>query len=175
MSNIIVRDAKVSDAPRLLEIYSYYVEQTAVSFEIETPSLSEFEHRISEKQARYAYLVIEEDGTVVGYSYAGTFIARAAYDHSCELTIYLDRTCKGKGYGRMLYEALFPKLRNRGIRNLYACIADPVGEEDEYLTRDSEHFHEHMGFVKVGTFHECGRKFGRYYNMIWMERLVPED
>ena len=58
-----------------------------------------------------------------------------------------------------------------GILNVYACIADPV-EEDEYLTRSSEQFHRHLGFVKVGDFHLCGYKFGRWYNVIWMEKMI---
>ena len=58
-----------------------------------------------------------------------------------------------------------------GILNVYACIADPV-EDDEYLTRNSEQFHRHLGFVKVGDFHLCGYKFGRWYNVIWMEKMI---
>lgn len=71
----------------------------------------------------------------------------------------------------MLYEALEEKLKAQGIRNLYACIADPIGE-DPYLTKDSEQFHRHLGFIKVGEFHRCGYKFGRWYNMIWMEKII---
>ena len=89
------------------------------------------------------------------------------------MTIYLDKDVKGKGYGRRLYEALEQELKSRGFRNLYACIGDPI-EEDEYLTRDSEHFHAHLGYTKVGTFHKCGYKFGRWYNMIWMEKIIGE-
>jgi phosphinothricin acetyltransferase len=59
------------------------------------------------------------------------------------------------------------------VLNLYACVADPV-TEDEYLTGNSERFHQHLGFNKVGEFHKCGYKFGRWYNMIWMEKIVGE-
>ena len=52
-----------------------------------------------------------------------------------------------------------------------ACIADPI-TEDEYLTKNSEQFHQHLGFVKVGEFHRCACKFGRWYNMIWMEKFI---
>ena len=58
-----------------------------------------------------------------------------------------------------------------GILNLYACIASPI-EEDEYLTANSEQFHAHLGFEKVGEFHRCGYKYGRWYNMIWMEKII---
>ena len=166
-----IRSAKTEDAERLLEIYAYYVENTAISFEYEVPSLQEFKQRIEHTLEKYPYLVLTEDGVIRGYAYAGVFKARAAYDHCCEMTIYLDHESKGKGYGRALYEALEKELADMGIKNLYACIGDPI-EEDEYLTKDSERFHKHMGYEKVGEFHRCGYKFDRWYNMIWMEKII---
>ena len=168
---MLIRSVKLEDAERLLEIYSYYVENTAISFEYVTPSLEEFRERITTITKKYPYLVLEEEGVIMGYSYAGVFKGRAAYDHCCETTIYLDRDSKGKGYGRALYEALENALKEIGIKNLYACIGDPE-TEDEYLTKNSEHFHSHMGYTKVGEFHKCGYKFGRWYNMIWMEKMI---
>jgi GNAT superfamily N-acetyltransferase len=70
------------------------------------PSLDEFAARIASTLEKYPYLVIEDCGVIVGYAYAGTFKDRAAYDRSCELSIYLDRGSQGKGYGRALYEEL---------------------------------------------------------------------
>ena len=169
----MIRSATEKDAGRLLEIYAYYVENTAISFEYETPGLEEFKTRIVNTLQKYPYLVIEEDGVIKGYAYAGVFKGRAAYDHCCEMSIYLDHDSKGKGYGRALYEKLEEALRERGIINLYACIGDPE-VEDEYLTKNSERFHKHMGYTKVGEFHKCGYKFGRWYNMIWMEKMLGE-
>ena len=60
-----------------------------------------------------------------------------------------------------------------GILNMYACIGYPA-EEDEYLTKNSADFHSHIGFTQVGEFHKCGYKFGRWYNMIWMEKVIGE-
>ena len=168
-----IRNATKADAARLLEIYSYYVENTAISFEYHVPSLGEFTDRIVNTLQKFPYLVAEEQGVVQGYAYAGPFKERAAYDRSCELSIYLARDAKGRGYGRKLYEALEVALKDKGILNLYACIGDPI-TEDEYLTKNSEQFHQHLGFVKVGTFHKCGYKFGRWYNMIWMEKIIGE-
>ena len=169
----MIRSATKEDAGRLLEIYAYYVRDTAVTFEYDVPSPSEFEGRIAATLERYPYLVLEEDGIIRGYAYAGVFKDRAAYSRSCETTVYVERGSRGRGFGRALYEALEQALRERGILNMYACIGDPV-EEDEYLTRDSERFHQRMGFSKVGTFHRCGFKFGRWYNMIWMEKIIGE-
>ena len=168
-----IREAREEDTERLLEIYAFYVENTAITFEYDIPTLENFRDRIRRIREKYPYLVLEENGMIRGYAYARAFVGRAAYNHSCEVTIYLDAAFKGKGYGRVLYEKLEAALKEQGILNLYACIGDPV-EEDEYLTRNSEQFHQHMGYTKVGTFHKCGYKFGRWYNMIWMEKIIGE-
>lgn len=172
-TKMLIRSALPDDAGRILEIYSYYIENTAITFEIDVPSPDELKKRITKTLARYPYLVLEEDGRIEGYTYAGVFYDRAAYDHSCEVTIYLDRNSHGKGYGRLLYGELEKELKARGIINLYACIADPV-VEDEHLTSNSEQFHAHLGYVKNGEFHKCGYKFGRWYNMIYMEKIIGE-
>ncbi len=157
--------------PRLLEIYSYYVQHTAISFEYTTPTQEEFCRRMRHIMSRYPYLVAEVDGTVQGYAYAGAFVGRAAYDWSCELTIYLARDARKMGLGRQLYTALEQRLAQMGVLNLYACIGWPEAE-DEYLTRNSAQFHEHLGFTLAGTFRRCGYKFGRWYDMVWMEKLL---
>ncbi|MCI8610224.1 MAG: GNAT family N-acetyltransferase [Firmicutes bacterium] len=171
MNNIIIRDALIEDAPQILEIYSYYVENTAITFEYDVPTLSEFQNRIRKTTERYPYFVIEQDGIIQGYAYAGPFVGRTAYDWSCELTIYLNHAAKKCGLGRKLYEALEDRLKEMGILNLYACIAFPMAE-DEYLDKNSADFHSHLGFKKVGEFHKCGYKFGRWYHMIWMEKVI---
>ena len=109
----------------------------------------------------------------MGYAYARPFVGRKAYSHSAEVTIYIDHNVKKHGYGRRLYEALEEKLKAQGILNLYACIGYPE-TEDEYLTRNSAEFHAHLGFETVGRFRKCGYKFGRWYDMIWMEKMIGE-
>lgn len=173
MENVRIRKAALDDARRLLEIYAYYVTETAITFEYDVPSLEEFRNRIAATLSQYPYLVLEKEGRIMGYAYAGAFVGRAAYSRSCEMTIYLDHMIRGKGFGRMLYEALEAQLKHRGILNLYACIGDPL-TEDKYLTKNSECFHSHLGYRKVGEFHKCGYKFGRWYNMIWMEKIIGE-
>ncbi len=170
---ILVRDVKPEDAVKLLDIYSYYVERTAISFENETPSLAEFENRISSITEHYPYLVIEKDGSVEGYAYAHLFVGREAYSYSAEMTIYLDSDSRGKGLGRILYGELESRLKTMGITNLYACIG-VTEKEDKYLTNNSRDFHSHIGYKTVGVFSKCGRKFGRWYDMIWMEKCIAE-
>ena len=173
MSEISIRNASLADAPRILEIYSYSVERTVITFEYTVPSLSEFEGRMRRTMEKYPYLVIEKNGRIEGYAYAGPFVGRAAYDWACELTIYLDHNAQKCGMGRMLYEALADRLKAMGILNLYACIGHPQ-VEDEYLTKNSAQFHEHLGFTLCGTFKNCGYKFGRWYDMVWMEKIIGE-
>lgn len=169
--NLIIRDAKVEDAAHLLEIYSYYVKNTAITFEYDVPTIGDFRYRMKRTMEKYPYLVIEVDGIIRGYAYAGAFGGRAAYNWSCEMTIYLDFHWQKQGLGKKLYETLENALKEMGIQNLYACIGYPE-TEDEYLTTNSADFHAHLGFTEAGRFHQCGYKFGRWYDMIWMEKVV---
>ena len=168
-----IRTATMADVPRLVEIYGYYVENTAISFEYDIPSVEEFGNRVQKTLKNYPYLVVEEDGKVWGFVYGDAFVGRAAYRYSCELTIYLDYEARGRGYGRKLYETMEELLKAQGILNLYVCVADPI-VEDEYLTKNSERFHTRLGFSKIGVFHKCGYKFNRWYNIIWMEKIIGE-
>ena len=161
MSETKIRNVVINDAERLLEIYSYYVTDTAISFEYTVPSLAEFQSRIKRITEKYPYLVVEKDGQIQGYAYAHPFVEREAYDWCCETTIYLDKNAMKCGLGRMLYEALEARLKEMGIINLYACIAR-TDKKDEYLNNNSPEFHEHLGYKTVGEFRKCGYKFGRW-------------
>lgn len=184
MSYITIRQATREDIKDILEIYGYYTLNTAISFEYETPTLEEFTKRFENISSKFPYLVAvaenEENGhpqeskeKIVGYAYGNTLIARAAYDYCAELTIYLDPDMRKCGIGKMLYTELEKQLAEQGIKNLYACVGSPI-EEDEYLTNNSEQFHEYLGFKRNGLFYKCGYKFGRWYNMIWMEKIIGE-
>ena len=161
---VTIREADAADAARLLEIYAYYVQNTAITFEYDVPSLSEFQRRIRNTKRRYPYLVIERDGVIRGYAYAGPFVGRAAYDWSCELSIYLDREYRGDGLGRRLYGMLMEILKLQGVRNVYGCVTIPNPR--------SERLHGSMGFEKLGTFHHTGCKNGRWVDVAWYERQI---
>lgn len=171
---ITIRSVTEADAEALLEIYAPYVEHTAITFEYEIPSAEEFRERIRQTQKKYPYLAAEENGRIVGYAYAGMFHDRAAYDWAVETSIYVAEQKKRMGIGKQLHEALEEALKSQGILNMNACIAYPQGEEDDYLTKDSERFHARLGYRMVGRFHQCGYKFRRWYDMIWMEKLIGE-
>lgn len=167
-----IRSASPDDAAALLEIYRPYVEETAVTFDYEAPSPDEFRARITGLLEKYPYLVAEEDGVPVAYAYAGPLSRRAAYQWSAETSIYVRQDFRRKGCGRALYESLEEACRRGGIRNLYACVTFPTADDDEHISPDSIRFHESMGFRTIGHFTKCGLKFGRWYDVIWMEKLI---
>lgn len=173
MENLIVRSATEEDAEVLSEIYSYYVENTAISFEYTAPDEEEFRKRIKNTLLKYPYLVLEKDGEIMGYAYAGPFKTREAYKYSVELSLYLKNGVQKRGYGRILLTALEESLKEMGYQNSNACIAF-TETGDEYLNNNSMEFHRHMGYTFVGVFHKCAYKFGRWYDMIWMEKLIGE-
>ncbi len=169
--NLHIRAAKTSDAEALLAIYKPYIENTAITFEYDIPSVDEFANRIKTTLEKYPYIVAELDGKIVGYAYAGIFKGRKAYDWSVETSIYVELINHGNCIGRLLYEKLEEILKMQGITNVNACIAY-TEHEDEHLHNDSIHFHKKLGYKTVGIFHKCAYKFDKWYDMIWMEKCI---
>ena len=173
VDDISIRFAKPEDAKELLKIYAYYVTDTAISFETEVPSEEEFKLRIEEVLKSYPYIVACKDDEILGYAYLHSFVGRKAYELSAETTIYLNPDKKKMGIGKKLYSVLEDIAKEQNITNLYSCIGY-VDKEDEYLNNNSVQFHEHIGFRMVGKFENCGHKFGRWYHMVWMEKIIGE-
>lgn len=171
---IKIRKAIPEDAAALLAIYAPYVESTAITFEYDVPTVEEFRRRIVDICDRYPYLVAEDEtGRPIGYAYANSFKERAAYQWSVETSLYVDKKYHRQGIGRCLHDELEAALRQQGILNMNACISY-IDSEDEYLSQDSVRFHSRLGYKQVAHFHQCGRKFGRWYDMIWMEKMIGE-
>ena len=95
----MIRIAREADSTALAEIYGWYVENTAVSFEYEAPAAEEFAERIRETLQTHPYLVFEEEGELLGFAYAHPLIRRAACDWAVEVSIYIRRDARGKGIG----------------------------------------------------------------------------
>ena len=161
------------DAEKLLAIYAPYVKNTAVSFEYAVPTAEEFRQRIENTLEKYPYITAEIDGETVGYAYASLFKSRPAYARAVETSIYVRKDRHGEGIGRALYEALEAALKMQNILNANACIVYSE-TESELLTKDSMRFHEKMGYRLAGHFSDCGYKFGRWFDMIWMEKHLGE-
>ena len=168
----MIRFAKEADLPQILEIYGPYVLGTAVSFEYTVPSLEEFTQRFRDITRQFPWLVWEENGKILGYTYGSLPFARAAYRWCAASSIYLAPSIQGKGIGRKLYTALEDLLRQQGYWKTYAIItSDNPG---------SLRFHEKVGFRFLAEFPDCGFKFGNFYNVVWMEKLlnpgeIPQD
>ena len=173
MERVRLRTARVSDAAALLAIYAPYVRETAITFEYDVPDEREFAARIRHVLEKFPYLVAEADGKIVGYAYAGAFHPRAAYQWCAEMSVYVKRDARRMGIGKLLYAAMEEILHMQRLTNVEACIAMP-NEPDEHLTLDSVRFHERMGYRMVGEFRQCGFKFGRWYNMVWMEKFIGD-
>lgn len=162
-----IRPATIADAPSLLEIYRPYVESTTVSFELETPSRSEFVSRIEKAQSKWSWLVAERDDEIVGYAYGTEHRARAAYARSVETSAYVASSHHRQGIARALYLELLDVLRGKGYANAYAGITLP--------NPASVGLHQSLGFEAIGTFPRVGYKFGEWRDVFWLHRPIDSD
>jgi len=123
--------------------------------------------RIATAQQTHAFLVLEEDGRVLGYAYAASVKARAAYDWSCEVSVYLDPAAGRRGGGRALYEALFERLAARGYRQAIAGMTQP--------NEASAGLHRALGFEPIGVQRRIGWKNGAWHDVAWVQRSLTDD
>ena len=161
-----IRTVQVSDAQAILKVYAPFITDTCISFEYVVPSMEEFTQRIASISAEYPYIVLEEDGVIVGYAYAHRYLERVAYSWDVEVTIYLAPRVQGKGLGVVLYDALEKLLALQNIKNLYSCI-----------TGDNVHsieMHRSMGYELIGTFPKAGFKHDRWLDVVWMAKAIGE-
>ena len=164
---IEIRNAQVEDAANLVAIYAPYVEKTAITFETQVPTVEDFENRIKKTMKKFPYLVAIEEGQIVGYAYASTYYARAAYDWTVELSVYIQKEARGKGVGTLLYTALEEELTARGFKNFLACIALP--------NPASIALHEKRGYEQVAHFKKVGYKFGTWHDIVWLQKSLVGD
>jgi phosphinothricin acetyltransferase len=166
-SSVVLRPAVPSDAEALLALYRPIVLETAISFEIDPPSVEEFRQRIETTTARWAWLVAEHDSEPVAYAYASAHRTRAAYRWSVETSICVGSAHRGRGLGTMLYEELLRTIADLGYCNAYAAIALP---NDASIA-----LHRRVGFEHIGVFRNVGRKFGRWHDVSWWQRKLRDE
>ncbi|NQK66675.1 N-acetyltransferase [Streptococcus suis] len=164
---IVIRNAQVEDAANLVAIYAPYVEKTAITFETQVPAVEDFANRIEKTLKKFPYLVAVEEGQIVGYAYASTYYARAAYDWTVEMSVYVQKEARGKGIGTLLYTALEEELTARGFKNFLACIALP--------NPASIALHEKRGYQQVAHFKKVGYKFGTWHDIVWLQKSLVGD
>src|SRR5579863_684927 len=148
----------------LLDIYRPYVVETPVSFETSVPDVSQFAARIQKALAGWQWLVAEMDGKCVGYAYASSHRERAAYRWSIEVSAYVPPAFQRRGIGRLLYDDLLADAARKGFCNAYAGITMP--------NEASIALHRRAGFETIGVFRAVGRKFGRWHDVLWVQRKL---
>lgn len=162
-----IRKACTADIPAMLKIYAPYVENTSISFEYTVPSESEFAQRFEEHVVMYPWLVYEENGEVLGYAYAGRPFARMAYSWCAEISVYVSMESRGRGIGKHLYAEVERILKMQGVEVIYAII---TGENEASLR-----FHEALGYKYTAKYEKCGFKFGKWYDVYWLEKRIGDE
>ena len=169
----MIRQALISDAQGIVEIYNHYVMNSIATFEEETVSVDEIQNRIEETQGNgLPWIVAEEfcntsqEAKVIGYAYAGKWKGRCAYRFSVEVTVYLAPNIEGKGWGSKLYDSLFSLLRSRSIHVVMAGISLP--------NPSSIALHEKFGMKQVAEFKEIGFKFNKWVDVGYWQRALVE-
>lgn len=155
--DLTIRHATGHDAAGVRAIYAPVVRETAISFEMEVPSVEEMAARIARASPIHPWLVAERDERVVGYAYATPFRAREAYQHSVETTVYVAADQHRTGVGRQLMRALLERLRDAEHHLVVAGVALPNDA--------SVRLHEALGFAPVGVFRHAGRKYDRWHDV----------
>jgi phosphinothricin acetyltransferase len=164
---LLVRPAVVADVPAMMAIYNHYVETSPATFDIEPVSLENrlawFEH--FGESGPFRLLVAERAGQVIGYAGSGRFREKAAYATSVEMTIYVHHEAVGLGVGARMYERLFQILAAEPIHRAYAGVTLPNAA--------SVALHHRFGFRDIGVYDEVGHKFGHYWSVQWLEKVMP--
>ena len=161
-----IRFATEKDAEAILSIYAPYIEKTAITFEYEVPSLSEFSARIAEIQKKYPWIVYEEGGKILGYAYGGPEYTRAAYQWTVEVSVYVGENAKGKGIGSALYAKILDILEKQNFCVCYALVNDD--------NEASMKMHEKYGFKKIGFRKNCGYKHEKWHSVVFLEKQLNE-
>jgi phosphinothricin acetyltransferase len=159
-----IRVALPEDAEAILAIYAPIVRETAISFEVEPPTPLEMHERIATTLRRLPWLVCERQGEVLGYVYASPHRARAAYQWSVDVSVYIHAQVRRTGTGRALYHALFQLLSLQGFYQCFAGITLP--------NPASVGLHEALGFQPVGVYQAVGYKLKGWHDVGWWQRTL---
>ncbi|NGM22343.1 N-acetyltransferase [Roseomonas stagni] len=165
---MLIRDAKPADVPAITAIYAHHVAVGTGTFEEQPPTEAEMAARVAKVQdAGWAWLVAELDGTVMGYAYFNQFRDRSAYRFAAEDSIYVRDDVRGQGVGKALVEALLARATDCGFRQIFAVIGDSENVGSIGL-------HVSLGFRQAGVLKAAGLKFGRWVDVVFMQRALGE-
>lgn len=158
----MIRQAVATDAEAIARIYNYYILDTTVTFEEQPVAPAQMAERIAAViAASLPWLVVEQDGSILGYARASKWKERSAYRFSVETTIYLAPHCQGKGIGTNLYQHLLKQLKDLELHLAIGGVALPNAA--------SVALHEKLGFRKVAHFNEVGFKFGTWIDVAYWQ------
>lgn len=165
---LTLRPSQDGDIPAITAIYGHHVLHATGTFETDPPSAADMAARRADVLAKgLPYLVAERAGQVVGFAYCQWFKPRPAYRFSAEDSIYLHPEVAGQGLGKQLLAALVERAQEAGVRKLIAVIGDSGNA-------GSIGVHRALGFEPVGTIQSCGWKFGRWLDIVLMEKALGE-
>ncbi len=163
-----IRPSTDADLPAITAIYSHHVLHGTGTFETAPPTEIDMASRRADVLAKgLPWLVAEQDGLVLGYAYCQWFKPRPAYRFSAEDSIYLHPDAAGKGLGKLLLAELTRQAEATGVRKLIAVIGDSNND-------GSVGVHRALGFAPVGTLKSCGWKFGKWLDVVLMEKALGE-
>lgn len=166
--NYYIREAEVSDAEAICDIYGYYAKNTFVTFTEVNPPVEVYRDNIVNTKQHYPYIVLcDERDTVIGMAYADQIRHHDAYRYSVESTIYLSPEApKRAGLGKMLYNALEERLSAIGYKYMYGVITDD--------NEASISLHKSLGFEEVGHFTNIGYKFNTWKGIVWYRKQIGD-
>lgn len=160
-----IRRMLPEDMEPVRQIYSYYIEHTTVTFDLQVPSPEDYTLKQDQIRQEGMAWVCEEQGRITGFCYAHRWKEKEAYARTWETTVYVHPEEKGHGIGTALMRRLIADAEAHGAHALIACITCP--------NPDSERLHHHLGFVPVSRFREVGRKFDTWLDVADYQLLLP--
>lgn len=158
-----VRPATAADVARAAAIYDEQVRTGISTFDLEPPPVSYWEHHLESTESGDHFLVADA-GEIVGFAYSTAYRPRPGYRLTRETSVYLSERARGQGLGRRMYDDLLERVRADGIHVVLALIALP--------NPPSIALHEACGFEHVGTMREVGRKFDRWLDTAWYQKVL---
>ena len=163
----MIRQANSNDFEAIASIYNHYILNSHATFELKPIDENEIQTRVNTVQNTLGlpWLVMLQEGILVGYAYATQWKARQAYSRSCETSVYIHQHQFGKGYGKALYKALISELKQLDYHALIGGISLPNDA--------SIRLHESLGYKKIGEFEEVGFKFERWINVGYWQLIIP--
>ena len=161
-----LRDAAPGDLPAMTAIYAHHVLHGTGTFEEEPPDEAEMARRIAAVQDQgWPWLVAEVGGEIHGFAYLAQFRPRSAYRHAGEDSVYVRNDIRGQGVGKALVAALLKRGEECGFRQVFAVIGDSENVGSIGL-------HVSLGFRQIGVMRSAGAKFGRWLDVVTMQRAI---